>query len=106
MKNETKWELISPAGVPGVTPLKLNQHPRTLEGKTVLLRWNGKHNGDVFLDRIAQLLIKSVKSVKVVKGWQVAPETATISSNPGTSKEFAAKLAQIKPDIVIAAQAD
>jgi hypothetical protein len=42
--------------IPKVGLIKLNPHPFTLEGKTVVLRWNGKYNGDNFLNRIAELL--------------------------------------------------
>ena len=106
MKEQLRWDLVNPVGAVKVEPLTMNPHPDTLEGKTVLLCWNGKHNGDFFLNRIAGLLKENIKGVKIIKGWEVVPETATLSSNPQASKEFAKKLVDLKPDIAIAAQAD
>ncbi len=101
------WEVINPEGVIRIELMKVNLHPSTLEGKTVVLRWNGKHNGDHFLNRVAELLKENVKGIKVIKSWEVAPETVDpITGNDERSKEFARKIASFKPDIVIAAQAD
>lgn len=47
-KAPSEEKKISKAG-----PVKLNSHPSTLEGKTVILRWNGKFNGDNFLNAIS-----------------------------------------------------
>jgi len=71
-----KWLLINPEGIVNLPKLKINPHPESLENKTVFLRWNGKHNGNVFLERIADLLIENVKGVKTIKSWEVLPETA------------------------------
>jgi hypothetical protein len=101
------WEVINPEGVIRIESMEVNPHPSTLEGKTVVLRWNGKHNGDHFLNRVADLLKEKVKGIKVIKSWEVAPETVDpITGNDERSKEFARKIASFKPDIVIAAQAD
>jgi len=101
-----EWELINPQGVVKIVPMEVNPHPSTLEGKTVMLRWNGKHNGDLFLDRVAELLADKVKDVKIIKSWQVVLETADISQNENKSKQFVQKLATFKPDIVIGSQCD
>ena len=37
-----KWEVLNPEGVIKIEPMKINPHPSTLEGKTIMLRWNGK----------------------------------------------------------------
>jgi hypothetical protein len=100
------WELVNPEGVVKITPMEVNPHPKSLEGKTILLRWNGKHNGNNFLDRIAELLKENVKGVKIVKSWEVAPWTAIIAGNPDKSKQIVETLAKEKPDIVIASQCD
>lgn len=47
-----KWVFLNPEGTVKIEPIKMNLHPLTLEGKTVMLRWNGKHNGDKFLERV------------------------------------------------------
>jgi hypothetical protein len=101
-----EWELINPQGVVKIVPMEVNPHPSTLEGKTVMLRWNGKHNGDLFLDRVAELLAEKIKDIKIIKSWQVALETADISQNENKSKQFVQKLAAFKPDIVIGSQCD
>jgi hypothetical protein len=92
--------------VPKVGPIKLNPHPASLEGKTVLLRWNGKYNGDRFLARVGELLTQQVKGVKVIRLWELDPATAAISKNAEMSEEVAGKIAKLKPDLVIASQAD
>ena len=92
--------------MPKVGPVKLNLHPATLEGKTVLLRWNGKYNGDKFLARLGELLTQQVKNVKIIRLWELDPATAAISKDGEASEEVANKIAKMKPDLVIAAQAD
>jgi hypothetical protein len=92
--------------VPKVGPVKITLHPSTLEGKTVVLRWNGKFNGDNFLNRVAELFTKQVKDIKVIKMWEVDPSTAAISDSLGKSKELMEKIAKFKPHLIIAAQAD
>lgn len=87
-------------------PVKMNPHPNSLEGKTVLLRWNGKYNGDKFLSRLGEMLIERVKNVKIIKMWEVDSTTAVISKKMEVSEEVASRMAKLKPDIVISAQAD
>jgi hypothetical protein len=106
MEERSNWELVNPEGRVNIKPLNLNPHPKNLSGKTVLLRWNGKHNGDVFLNRVAELLTESVEGAKIIKSWEVAPETMATSSHPKTSQEFARKLADYNPDIVIGSHGD
>jgi len=102
-----KWEVLNPEGVIKIEPVKITPHPPTLEGKTVMLRWNGKHNGNHFLNRIGELLLEEVKDIKIIKSWEVAPETVDpISGSHERSGEFAKRIAQFKPDLVIAAQSD
>lgn len=92
--------------VPKIGPVKLNPHPAGLEGKAVLLHWNGKYNGDKFLNRVGELITQQVKTVKIIKMWEVDKSTAAISKNGEVSEQVAANIAKLKPDIVIAAQAD
>ena len=99
----------SPAAVekaPKVGPVKINAHPASLGGKTVLLRWNGKLNGDKYLTRFGELLTQQVKNVKIVKLWETDKATAAISKDLQTSEQVAAAVANLKPDLVVAAQAD
>jgi hypothetical protein len=102
-----RWEILNPEGVIKIKPMEINPHPSTIEGKTVLLRWNGKHNGDKFLDRLAELLTQNVKGIKIIKSWEVAPDTVDpISGSDERSLELMKMLAAFKPDLVIASQAD
>jgi len=89
-----------------VGQVKMNPHPASLEGKTVVLRWNSKLNGDKFLDRVAELLTQNVPGVKIVKMYRVDPSTAVVSEKMENSLQIAAKIVGQKPDIVIASQAD
>lgn len=99
------WTLVNPEGVQKVEAIKLNEHPSSLEGKTVALRWNGKENGNVFLDVVAEQLEKNVKDIKVIKLYETMPET----NDYGPSKmgpEVIDKVAALKPDLIISSQAD
>ena len=101
-----EYELVNPEGVAKVEPMSVNPHPSTLVGKTVVLRANGKHNSDNVLERVADLLEKEVKDVKIIKMWKVVPETNTSTQSPEQSKKMAEKVASFKPDLVISSQAD
>ena len=91
---------------PKVGPVRLNAHPAGLERKTVVLRWNGKYNGDKFLLRVEELLTQRVKGVRVLRMWEMDKETAAISKSGAKSEDVADKIAKLKADLVIAAQAD
>ncbi len=94
------------AGPYKVGQVKMNPHPASLEGKTVVLRWNGKFNGDKVLDRVAELLAQKAPGVKIVKLWTVDPATANSSEGAENSLKFAESALSQKPDLVIAASAD
>jgi hypothetical protein len=100
------WELVNPAGVIKVTPIKMAARINSLEGKTVGLKWNQKPNGNIFLDRIAELLKEQVPGVKVVKIYEVEPTTIPQSSNMDVADRKAKLIAKYKPDIVIGSQCD
>lgn len=89
-----------------VGQVKMNPHPASLEGKTVVLRWNSKLNGDKLLDRVAELLTQKAPGVKIVKMYRVDPSTVVVSETMEKSLQIADKIAQQKPDLVIASQAD
>jgi hypothetical protein len=106
-ERDQSWEILNPGGVIKIEPMEINPHPSTLEGKTIMLRWNGKHNGDNFLNRVAELLAQKVKDIKIIKSWEVAPETVDpITGSQERSMELMKKLAAFKPDLVIGSQAD
>lgn len=99
-------EQKAPAGPAKVGAVKVNAHPASLDGKTVVLRWNGKPNGDKLLTRVSELLTEKYKDIRVIRLWETAPETAAISKSQEESEKLAAKIAELKPDLVIASQAD
>jgi hypothetical protein len=106
-ESKQKWVVLNPEGVVKINEMKINPHPTTLKGKTVMLRWNGKHNGNHFLDRVGELLVEKVGDVKVIKSWEVAPETVDpITGSEERSREFAEAIGKFKPDLVIGAQSD
>jgi hypothetical protein len=86
--------------------IKINPHPTSLDGKTVVLRWNSKPNGDVYLKYLAAQLAAKVPSAKIIKLWETDKDTAVISDSDDVSDQVTAKIANLKPDLVIAAQAD
>jgi hypothetical protein len=100
------WEVINPAGVVQIKQEQLAPRINTLEGKTIVLRWNGKHNGDNFLNRIAELLKEKVPSAKVIKLYEVDRSTNKISGNLAESARIAQVIKGMGADIVIAAQTD
>ena len=101
-----EWEVINPAGTVQIKQEQLAPRINTLEGKTIVLRWNGKHNGDNFLDRIAELLKEKIPSAKVIKLYEVDKSTIKISGAIAESARIAQVIKGLKADIVIAAQTD
>ena len=101
-----EWELLNPEGVVIVEPLVPNPHPDTLEGKTVVLKWSNKPNGDIFLNRIAELLIENIQDVQVIKSWEVDQSTRGWSASKKKSAAMAEAIAAMEPDLVIGAQGD
>ncbi len=102
-----RWELINPEGIVKIEPLKLSKRLDTLRYRTVLLRWNGKPNGDVFLEHVAGLLAEQVEGIKIVKAWETVPESIEpISGSQDASMALARKLLDLKPDLVIGSHGD
>jgi hypothetical protein len=101
-----QWDVINPSGVIEVTFFKTARRLSSLDGKTIVLRWNEKHNGDNFLNRIAELLKKNISSAKVIKLYEIDTSTSEISGSAKESVRIAEVIKGLKADIVIAAQAD
>jgi len=101
-----EWELIKPEGVVEVKYFDLAPRLTTLEGKTIVLRWNDKHNGNNFLDRIAELFKEKVPLAKVIKLYEVDKTTVKISGSNQEAARIARIIKDLKADIVIAAQTD
>ena len=73
----------------------------TLEGRRVGLLWNGKPNGDKFLDRVAENLEKKYKSIEIIKLWEADSEFIAYKH----SDESLDRIAN-SADIVIASTGD
>ena len=105
MEKPQEWELINPTGEIEKVAVEPAKRITALEGKTIALRWNGKNNGNVVLDRLAELINKSYPSAKVVKTY-TDKSLNTISGTPANSERIAKAVAAVKPDLVIASQGD
>lgn len=101
-----EWELVNPAGIIQTASVEPAKRITSLEGKTVALRWNSKHNGDVALDRIAELLTKKYPTIKIVKTYETDKSLNAISGTASESERIAKAVASVKPDLVIASQCD
>jgi hypothetical protein len=100
------WQLVNPAGIMKVTPIKMAPRITTLEGKTIGLKWNQKPNGNILLDRIAELLKEKYPTAKIIKFYDVEPSTVPQTANDEQARQKAKIIASYKPDIVIGSQCD
>jgi hypothetical protein len=105
-EDKTKWKLVNPEALVQIEADQVSPHPKDLSGKTVVLYWNGKPNGDLFLDRIGELLIERVNKVKVIKAWEVRPSTKRTDPAAQASRVTAEELAGLNPDVVVGAPGD
>ena len=101
-----EWEFVNPVGTIAIQPIKPAPRLSTLDGKTIALRWNSKHNGDNYLNRIAELLADKVPTAKVIKVYEVDKSTIKTSASNQESARIAKVIKDLKPDLVIGSQAD
>jgi hypothetical protein len=101
-----EWELVKPEGVVEIKQCQPAPRLTMLKGKTIVLRWNDKHNGNNFLDRTAELLKEKVPSAKVIKLYEIDKTTIKISGSNLEAVRIAKIIKDLKADIVIAAQSD
>ena len=100
------WTLVDPSGVIKTEAIRPAPRLSSLEGKTIVLHWNSKPNGNIILDRIAEHLAQRVPSAKVVKAYEKFPEIVKVSATQEKSREAAEKILSLKPDLVIGSTAD
>ena len=105
-KGRANWRLVSPEAVTEIGKRTANPHPGDLSGKRVILYWNGKPNGDVFLVRIGQLMAQRIPDSIVIKAWEVLPFSKETDQTREASRAAAEQIGSLKPDIVIAAPGD
>jgi hypothetical protein len=101
-----EWVLVKPEGVIEIKHVEPAPRLTTLEGKTIVLRWNDKHNGNNFLDRTAELLKEKIPSAKVIKLYEIDKTTIKISGSNLEAARIAKIIKDLNADIVIAAQSD
>jgi hypothetical protein len=97
-----EWTLMSPVADIQVEHSKIANRVLDLKGKRIGLFWNGKPNGNVFLDEIANQLKARFDVLKIVKMWEVKPETRTALGNSVENLKFMAQNA----DLIIGASGD
>ena len=100
------WTLVNPSGEMERYPVAPAARLDSLAGKTIVLRWNGKHNGDVFLEYLATLLAKEVPTANIVKTWEVDNNVGKAAGSQAGSMLHRDIVLGMKPDIVIASQGD
>jgi hypothetical protein len=84
-------------------PLDFAQRIDSFDGKRIGLLWNGKPNGNFYLNRVAQLLAEKYKDTDVIKFWELYPEE---TAHPDQKSDAALDKIAEKYDVVIAAQGD
>lgn len=113
-----EMELVRPDGIVHIDPINVLAHPKSLDGKTIALKWSSKPNGDIMLNRVAELIAKEYPTAKVIKTWegQSSGTTGTLgatgsllvgwSTGKARSVEMAKAMQALKPDLVIGGQGD
>jgi hypothetical protein len=96
------WTLLNPVADAEVEQFNPAHRVPDLNGKTIGLFWNGKPNGDVFLNRLAERLTAGFDALTVVRMWDVEPETRTALGN---SMDNLKTMAQ-KADLILGASGD
>ena len=75
----------------------------TFNKKRVGLLWNGKPNGDYFLNRVGTLLKEKYKEADMVKFWEIDPNR---TAHPERKTDEVLDSIAKNSDIVISAQGD
>jgi len=99
---EQEWVLMNPVADVQIEQFKVAARIPDLKGKTIGLFWNGKSNGDVFLNEVADNLKAKFDGLKIVRIWEFKPETTTSYDTTMDTLKFIAQNA----DLIILAQAD
>ena len=97
-----EWSLLSPVADVEIRQLERAGRNADLNGKTIGLFWNGKPNADLFLDEVAEELRARFEGLKIVRMWEVKPETRTALGNSVENLKFMAQNA----DLIIGASGD
>jgi len=101
-----EWNLVTPNGQIQKPTISPASRLTSLAGKNVVVRWNGKHNGDIYAKRVAELLKQKEPTVNVMLAHEIDPGTAKITSTVAEAERVSKVIMGMKPDLVIANQAD
>jgi len=96
------FTLLSPVADVQVEQFEIADRFPDLNGKTIGLFWNGKPNGDIFLDEVGNKLKARFTVSRIVKLWKIRQETRT---QYGNSMDNLKSMAQ-NADLIIGASAD
>jgi len=97
-----KWTVMNPVGDADIENLGGATRLDDFSGKRIGLWWNGKPNGDIFLDEVARQLETHYPGMTAVRMWEIDPATTTAYGVPRDKLERMARSA----DLVIGALAD
>ncbi len=97
-----EWKVLNPVADVDIEKRAGATRLADFSGKRIGLWWNGKPNGDIFLDELARQLESRHRGMTAVRMWEIDPATTTFYGAPRASLEFMAKSA----DLVIGALAD
>jgi hypothetical protein len=97
-----QWSVLNPVAQANVGKLGGVGRIDDFSGKRVGLWWNGKPNGDVFLNEVAAQLAARYPGVIPVRIWEERPSTMTFYGVPKEDIAFMASRA----DVVLGALGD
>jgi len=97
-----EWTVLNPVADASISGHEAAVHSDDLRGRRVGLWWNGKPNGDIFLNELAAQLEIQHPGMQTVRMWELEPATTTFYGVPRDKLEFMARGA----DLVIGALGD
>lgn len=97
-----QWTVVNPVSTPNVGRLGSAERVDDYSGKRVGLWWNGKPNGDVFLDEVGAQLAARFPGMTTVRIWEHRPTSMSFYGIPKDDIAFMAANA----DVVIGALGD
>ncbi len=99
---QSEMKVMNPVAERQVKKARLASRFAVLDGKRVGLFWNGKPNGDRFLESIANALGSRFPGLRTVKMWETVPESRTVYGN---SAENLKRMSQCA-DFIVSASGD
>lgn len=97
-----EWSVLNPVAAADIADLGGATRFEDFSGKRIGLWWNGKPNGDIFLDEMARQLGSRFRGMSTVRMWEVDPSTTSAYGITRAQLELVANSA----DLVIGGLAD